>query len=242
MERGLPGDDVVTGEPPFRRGRARHDTDRDTTQPWVSHAGPVPVPPWVQPWDRRGGRGSDVPAVPRPVRRRGTPPRAADSSRPRRKREPPPHRCVVAAGRPDDGPGQTPAGFRVSVVEADPSWPAQFSLLRDALLPVVGDLAVTVEHVGSTAVPGLAAKPVLDVDVVVPDATARRAAGQALAGAGWRPEGDLGIEGRDAFAARPGLPPHHLYVVVDGSPAHRDHVDLRDHLRSHPADARPTRR
>lgn len=125
----------------------------------------------------------------------------------------------------------------MSVVEADPSWPAQFSLLRDALLPVVGDLAVTVEHVGSTAVPGLAAKPVLDVDVVVPDATARRAAGRALAGAGWRPEGDLGIEGRDAFAARPGLPPHHLYVVVDGSPAHRDHVDLRDHLRSHPADA-----
>jgi GrpB-like predicted nucleotidyltransferase (UPF0157 family) len=49
--------------------------------------------------------------------------------------------------------------------------------------------------------------------------------------------GDLGIAGREAFDCPPTGPYHHLYVVVDGSAAYRDHVDLRDHLREHPEDA-----
>jgi len=54
---------------------------------------------------------------------------------------------------------------------------------------------------------------------------------------GWRHQGDLGIEGREAFAPPADGAYHHLYVVVAGSQPHRDHVDLRDFLRAHPAQA-----
>jgi GrpB-like predicted nucleotidyltransferase (UPF0157 family) len=103
--------------------------------------------------------------------------------------------------------------------------------------PAVGGVALVVEHVGSTAVPGLAAKPVIDVDVVVATGADVPRAVAALASIGYRHRGDLGVPGREAFTSLPGLPEHHLYVVVQDSPAHRDHIDLRDHLRTHLRDA-----
>lgn len=121
--------------------------------------------------------------------------------------------------------------------EYDPAWPTMYERIRAALLPILPP-AAQVEHVGSTAVPGLAAKPVIDVDVVVPAAAAVPAAIAALESAGYSHEGDLGIPGREAFTPPPNLPYHHLYVVVSGSKPHRDHVDLRDHLRTHPDAAR----
>jgi GrpB-like predicted nucleotidyltransferase (UPF0157 family) len=58
----------------------------------------------------------------------------------------------------------------------------------------------------------------------------------ALAAAGWQHQGDLGIPGREAFEPVPDPAYHHLYLVVADSPAHRDHLDLRDYLRTHPAE------
>ena len=109
-----------------------------------------------------------------------------------------------------------------------------FQRLRDRIDAALTGVAHVTEHVGSTAVPGLDAKPVIDVDVVVSDQTAVKAAIEVLAAAGWQHQGDLGIEGREAF-----LPPadavyHHLDVVVARSQPHRDHLDLRDFLRGHP--------
>jgi GrpB-like predicted nucleotidyltransferase (UPF0157 family) len=63
------------------------------------------------------------------------------------------------------------------------------------------------------------------------------AAVDALAAAGWQHEGDLGVPGRDAFRPSAGTIYHHLYVVINGSQAHRDHMDLRDFLRAHPGEA-----
>ncbi|NUS00115.1 MAG: GrpB family protein, partial [Kribbellaceae bacterium] len=105
------------------------------------------------------------------------------------------------------------------------------------LTPYLAGLPHRIEHVGSTAVPGLAAKPSIEVDVVVPAAEQVPAAIARLTAAGYRHEGDQGIPGREAFA----LPPdavhyHHLYVVVDGNKAFRDHILLRDHLRADAAD------
>jgi GrpB-like predicted nucleotidyltransferase (UPF0157 family) len=120
------------------------------------------------------------------------------------------------------------------VVDHDERWARDFQLIRDRLWPVVAASALAVEHVGSTAVPGLAAKPVIDVDVVVADAGRVGPVVAALASIGHSHQGDLGIPGREAFSMVPGLPAHHLYVVVLGSAPHRDHVDLRDHLRTHP--------
>ena len=124
-----------------------------------------------------------------------------------------------------------------SVVEYDARWPVWFAEIRDGLSPYLEGIPHTVEHVGSTAVPGLAAKPIIDVDVVVPAADHVPAAVAAMVAAGYHHEGDLGITGREAFT----LPPdaahyHHLYVVVDGNKPHQDHALLRDHLRANAAD------
>ena len=122
----------------------------------------------------------------------------------------------------------------MDLVEYDDRWPQDFLTVRDRLWPAVAAVAVGIEHVGSTAVPGLAAKPVIDADVVVAEAVSVAAAVRALESLGYAHRGDLGIPGREAFSVLPGLPEHHVYVVVRDSPPHRDHVDLRDHLRNRP--------
>lgn len=123
---------------------------------------------------------------------------------------------------------------RIVISDYDPEWAAEFTLLREQLASRVDDLALAIEHIGSTAVPGCAAKPVIDLDIVVPDLTTTAVLIARLATAGYRHEGDLGIAGREAFQAPPGSRPHHLYVVVARSKPHLDHVLLRDYLRCHP--------
>ncbi len=118
------------------------------------------------------------------------------------------------------------------VVEYDARWPLWFAELRAELEPLLADVPHKIEHVGSTAVPGLAAKPIIDVDVVVPSADHVRPAVAALTAGGYRHQGDLGIAGREAFELPAGaVRYHHLYVVVEGNEAYRDHVVLRDLLR-----------
>lgn len=114
------------------------------------------------------------------------------------------------------------------VVDYQPRWPRDFARIR-AELPAEW----TVEHVGSTSVPGLAAKPIIDLDIVA-EADAMPVVVAELSRLGWVHEGDGGIAGREAFLPRADLPPHHLYLVEAGGSAHRDHVDLRDLLRRRP--------
>ncbi len=123
------------------------------------------------------------------------------------------------------------------VVAYDQRWPQLFESLRARVDAVLGGIPHVTVHVGSTAVPGLDAKPIIDLDVVVPGPAVVADTVAALAGAGWRHEGDLGIAGREAFRPPPSAAYHHLYVVTEHSQAYRDHLDLRDYLRSHPAEA-----
>lgn len=124
----------------------------------------------------------------------------------------------------------------IVVVDYDPIWPSWFERLCVHLRTGLGDDA-RIEHVGSTSVPGLAAKPIIDLDVVVPSEAAVPPTIGQLESLGYRWRGDLGVTGRQAFAppAEDGLPPHHLYLVVDGNRAHQDHWLLRDLLREDPA-------
>jgi GrpB-like predicted nucleotidyltransferase (UPF0157 family) len=123
------------------------------------------------------------------------------------------------------------------VTEYDSRWPEVFERLRDRLDAALVGVAHVIEHVGSTAVPGLAAKPIIDLDIVVNDEAAVGPAIKALGAAGWQHEGDLGIKGREAFRPPEDAAYHHLYLVVAESPPHRDHIDLRDFLRTHPGHA-----
>jgi GrpB-like predicted nucleotidyltransferase (UPF0157 family) len=126
----------------------------------------------------------------------------------------------------------------VIIVEYDPSWPEICQELRAPVVEALGDLVVTVEHVGSTAVPGLAAKPIIDMDVVVPSITDIPESIVRLATLGYVHRGDLGIPGREAFISPAGKPKHHLYVCALGSDELRRHRAFRDYLLSHPAYAR----
>jgi GrpB-like predicted nucleotidyltransferase (UPF0157 family) len=124
------------------------------------------------------------------------------------------------------------------VREYDDGWPALFRQLADRVGEGLADVPVSVEHVGSTAVPGLAAKPVIDIDVVVRSPEDVPRAIERLRGLGYVYQGDKGIAGREAFMWPPGTPAHHLYVVAEGSGPHGDHIEFRDHLRRNPDVAR----
>ncbi|HLW84975.1 MAG TPA: GrpB family protein [Candidatus Sulfotelmatobacter sp.] len=122
----------------------------------------------------------------------------------------------------------------VIVVDYDPRWPAQFEALWRRIGGALGDLAAAIEHVGGTAVPGLAAKPVIDIDVLLWSSGGLPEAIERLAALGYVHEGDLGIAGREAFRQPPDQPAHHLYVCIPDSEEYRRHLAFRDYLRAHP--------
>ncbi len=121
---------------------------------------------------------------------------------------------------------------QVVVIAHDPAWLDTFHALRARLKPALAGIASRIEHVGSTAIPGLPAKPIVDLDVVVGEAVDVPRAVQALEGLGYRHRGDLGIVGREAFHAPADSTGHHLYVCVEGCLALRNHLAVRDVLLS----------
>ena len=129
----------------------------------------------------------------------------------------------------------------IIVLPYDEKWKQDFSDIASeltaalGLVPEPGALALAIEHVGSSSVEGLSAKPIIDIDVVV-KAGDVQAAIAALAGIGYKHEGNLGIEGREAFGytGKEHLREHHLYVCPEDSPELKRHLAFRDYLRSHP--------
>ena len=123
----------------------------------------------------------------------------------------------------------------IIVLPYDEKWAKAFCDIKSELDSALGSLAISVEHVGSTSVPGLAAKPIIDIDVVVRK-TDVEAAIKALATIGYEHEGNGGIEGREAFnySGKEYLMDHHLYVCPEDSRELKRHVMFRDYLRSHP--------
>lgn len=121
----------------------------------------------------------------------------------------------------------------VHVVPYDATWPEQFSRLADRARRALQGIPMRIEHVGSTAVHGMCAKPIIDLDVIVAAYDVPRACEQ-LTSIGYRHEGTKGIPGRDAMRWPAGETRHHLYVCADDAPALHDHLVLRDLLRGHP--------
>ncbi|WP_134727819.1 GrpB family protein [Amycolatopsis nivea] len=125
----------------------------------------------------------------------------------------------------------------VEIVDYDPRWPQVFASLRDRITAAVGGLAQRVEHVGSTAVPGLAAKPIIDLAVVIATRNDLPAVVASFLTIGYRHRGDLGIPGREAFTRPPDSPPHHLYVCAADNENLARVLAFRDFLRTHPSTA-----
>lgn len=126
----------------------------------------------------------------------------------------------------------------IIIEDYDPHWPGQFRLLGSRIGTALGPLASAIEHVGSTAVQGLAAKAILDIDVLLHRASDLHQAIQHLGTLGYQHRGDLGVPGREAFRNPPDEIPHHLYVHGPESREYVRHIMFRNHLRAHPRDAR----
>lgn len=125
--------------------------------------------------------------------------------------------------------------MHVDVREYDPAWADAFLEVREELERLLEGVPVeAIEHVGSTSVPGLAAKPVLDIDIVV-TADALVPAIEALGRGGYEHRGDLGISDRHAFREPDSGPKRNVYVVLEGSLSLRNHLAVRDVLRRNDA-------
>ena len=108
---------------------------------------------------------------------------------------------------------------KVTVVPYDKSWKAAFEAIKQEIETAAGDLIIGIEHVGSTSVVGMCAKPCIDIDVVIKNYSVFETLVNRLAEIGYIYEGDLGINDREAFCYtdKPHLAKHHLYVCPQHS-------------------------
>jgi GrpB-like predicted nucleotidyltransferase (UPF0157 family) len=130
--------------------------------------------------------------------------------------------------------GSTRAGDAIEVIAYDEHWPMRFAEWRTRLAAALGVVAVRIEHVGSTAVPGLDAKPIIDIGVTVADTEDEAAYVPAIESTG------LQLRAREPghrYFRPPADRPRdvHVHVCAAGSAWEREHLLFRDYLRAHPA-------
>lgn len=122
----------------------------------------------------------------------------------------------------------------VRIVPYDPRWPRSFTAEREALAKTLGKHVVGgIHHVGSTSVPGLDAKPIIDILVGVRDLEASRVCFAALAALGYRYAPYRTEEMHWFCKPHPARRTHHLHLMPAGSERFRDELDFRDYLRNH---------
>lgn len=132
----------------------------------------------------------------------------------------------------------------IQIIDHNPQWSILFKQLRDILLKELECICIGIEHVGSTSVYGLASKPVLDIDVIIESKEDLPEVIKRLSKLGYFHQGDLGIEGREAFSRVSNDVPwddtkiirqqHNLYVCTKDSEELKRHIAFRDYLRSNP--------
>ena len=126
--------------------------------------------------------------------------------------------------------GQPP--LAIGLHDHDPAWAEAYLAHRRRIREAVGDAALAVEHIGSTSVPGLAAKPIVDVVLVVADITAEEDHVERLVAAGY----DLRVREPGHRLVRTPARDVHVHVYEEGDPAVEAYLLLRDRLRSDAAD------
>ncbi|MFZ5967087.1 MAG: GrpB family protein [Bacillota bacterium] len=127
---------------------------------------------------------------------------------------------------------------RVIVIPYDPKWKNEFQKIRSYLEKALGNSILAIEHVGSTSVEGLSAKPIIDIDVIIESYDKFEDVKSHLKDLGYYHEGDLDIKDREAFAynEKHEFMTHHLYVCPRNSEELKRHIVFRDYLRAHKED------
>lgn len=124
------------------------------------------------------------------------------------------------------------------VEEYDPEWSRSFEKIKEFLEEGLGDSFLSIEHIGSTSIKGMVAKPIIDIDIVIKPGSFP-ATLQKLEVLGYLHQGDLGIKGREAFdlkdeAKKQLLPKHHMYVCQSDSEELKRHLAFKKYLEKHP--------
>ena len=123
----------------------------------------------------------------------------------------------------------------VTVIEYDPAWPLEFEREASRIRGALGENCLEVYHIGSTSVPGLAAKPIIDILPVVRSLEAVDAAKDSLEALGYEYLGEFGIPGRRYLRKGGDERTHqvHVFAAEDEVNITR-HLAFRDYLREHP--------
>ena len=123
----------------------------------------------------------------------------------------------------------------IIVVPYNENWKKEFEKITGELYPVLKDFILSIEHVGSTSVEGMYAKPVIDLNIIIEDYNSFEMVKSKLEELGYIHKGELGIKDRHAFKYpdKPHLMKHHLYVCPKYSEELKRHIAFRDFLREH---------
>jgi len=126
----------------------------------------------------------------------------------------------------------------IEVVPHDPDWTEQYQHEAHLIADIFSDQLVSIHHIGSTAIPGIKAKPVIDMMVVVQTIQQVEQFNQAMIDLGYSPRGEHGIPGRRYFKkGSDEIHSHHVHVYGLGHPDILLHLNFRDYLRAHPMEA-----
>lgn len=129
----------------------------------------------------------------------------------------------------------------VVIVPYDPQWKEQFQRIKSMMEAYIGEYVAKIEHVGSTSVEGLGAKPIIDLDAVLKNKEDKQKVIEILAQHGFVHQGDLGLPGREAFFRKrdydeqeKSVMKYHFYLCNDDAKPYLEHIAFRDYLREHP--------
>ena len=130
--------------------------------------------------------------------------------------------------------------MRVQVVEHDPTWKAAYQIEAARIAVLLGDLVVSMHHIGSTAIPEIFAKPIIDILLEVRDTLRLDRKTAALEALGYEAKGEFGIPGRRYFRKNDaeGVRTHQVHAFAEGSINIERHLAFRDYMVAHPEAAR----
>lgn len=128
--------------------------------------------------------------------------------------------------------------YIVEIVPYNPNWPGLFKKEAVRLRHALGDLVTEIYHMGSTSIPEMKAKPIIDILVEVKDIEKVDVLNDKLARLGYEAMGEFGVKGRRFFRRNQGgLRTHHVHFFESGNPEIERVLNFRDYLANHPEDA-----
>lgn len=128
--------------------------------------------------------------------------------------------------------------MKITVIPYQSAWKREYIFERDRLFAKFGDRLSRVHHIGSTSVEGLAAKPIIDILLVVPSLTALDESAEEFSSLGYEPKGEFGIKGRRYYRKGVAERTHQIHAFQIGDSNIERHLAFRDYLAEHPVVAR----